>query len=253
MITSPRVAGIRPTRESMPLENWKFSFEVLGLIAVSATLVFGGIALALGRQIEREQAARLRQFDANIATANERAADANRTAEEEKHARVKIEAAVAWRQLSDTDKRAIGAAGARFKALVKASFWFNASDTEAQMFADDIAEALQHGHITVQPPSSTMLLGGGGKSGESIKRPFTGVTIRCTEDDPARNLAATLIAELKRRGFDAVKVPGASFTDWSFSQIAVTVEPRPRGPQGEYKLQAERETKAKNEASSTQK
>ncbi|MGO9589890.1 MAG: hypothetical protein ACLP3K_07580 [Candidatus Acidiferrales bacterium] len=173
------------------------------------------------------------------------AAQLQKDAEAEHLARVKIEAAVAWRQLSEKDERDIGTAVTGFKSSVAASVWFNASSTEAEIFADDIAQALRDGKIIVQPPGGIMEMRESGKFGEPIKRPLTGVIVQSTEDKPARDLAASLMAELNRRGFDAVKQTDPPFGKGKFPQIWVNVEPRPKGPQGEYKLQAEREDKAK--------
>jgi hypothetical protein len=188
------------------------------------------------------------------ATANEReAAQLRKDAEAEHLARVKIEAAVAWRQLSDKDKRDIGAAVTEFQSLVAASVWFNASSTEAEIFADDIAEALRNGKIIVQPPGGVMEMRESGKFGAPIKQPLTGVIVQSTKDNAARQFAASVIAELTRRGFDAAKQTDPPFGEGKFPQIWVNVEPRPKGPQGEYKLQTERETKARNKINNTQK
>jgi hypothetical protein len=180
------------------------------------------------------------------ATAEKEAAQLRREAEAEHLARVKIEAAVAWRQLSDKDKRDIGAAVAEFQSLAAASVWFNASSTEAEIFADDIAEALRNGKIIVQPPGGIMEMRESGKFGAPIKRPLTGVIVQSTKDNTASKFAASVIAELTRRGFDAAKQTDPPFGEGKFPQIWVNVEPRPKGPQGEYKLQAEGEAKANN-------
>jgi hypothetical protein len=172
-------------------------------------------------------------------------------AEAEHLARVKIEAAVAWRELSERDKQDIGRAVTGFKSLAAASVWFNASSTEAETFADDIAEALRSGQIIVQPPSGIMEMRESGKFGESVKPAITGVIVQSTKDDAASKFAASLIAELTSRGFDAVRQTDPPFSEGKFPQIWVNVEPRPRGPQGEYKLQAERDAGHKNNAQSS--
>jgi hypothetical protein len=188
------------------------------------------------------------------ASANEvEAAQLHKDAEVEHLARVKIEAAVAWRQLSHKDKREIGAAVTEFQSLAAASVWFNASSTEAEIFADDIAEALRNGKIIVQPPSGIMEMRESGKFGAPIKRPLTGVIVQSTKDNAALKFAASVIAELTRRGFDASKQTDPPFGEGKFPQIWVNVEPRPKGPQGEYKLQTEREATAKNKTSNTKK
>jgi len=192
----------------------------------------------------------LGEVNLTAAQANERAAQANKEAEDEKIARAKIEAAVAWRQLSEKDKHDIGSALTGFKSLAAASVWFNASSTEAEMFADDIAAALRIGDIVVQPPTGIVEIKGGGKFGGPINSPLTGVTVQSTNDEGARKFAALLIAELNRRGFDATRQTNPSFGNGKFPQIWVNVEPRPKGPQGEYKLRAEQVAEQKKDTNS---
>ena len=139
----------------------------------------------------------------------------------------------------------IGTALTAFKPLAAASVWFNASSTEAEIFADDIAEALRFGQIVVQPPSGMMEMRESGKFGGPIKAAVTGVIIQSTEDDAARKFATSLTVELTRRGFDAARQTDPPFVKGKFPQIWVNVEPRPRGPQGVLKLEAEAEKKHK--------
>jgi hypothetical protein len=130
--------------------------------------------------------------------------------------------------------------------------WFNSSSTEAELFADDIAEALRAGDIVTNAPGGIMeLRESGGKFREPIVKATTGVIVQATNDDPARRFATSLIAELNRRGFDAIRQKDPPFGTSKFPQIWVNIEPRPKGPQGEYKLQAEREAKAKKATSTS--
>jgi hypothetical protein len=172
-------------------------------------------------------------------------------AEAEHLARVKIEAAVGWRSLSDQQKHNIGAALASFSPRAGASIWFNGSSTEAEMFADDIAEALRFGHITTTPPGGIMEMRESGKWNGEIKSADTGVVIQSTKAPAAIDLAEALIKELTSRGFDAKRQTDPPFDDKPGPIIWVTVQPRPRGPQGEYKLQAEPEGKAKKATSNS--
>jgi hypothetical protein len=185
------------------------------------------------------------------ASNNEReAAQLRKDAEAEHLARAKIEAAVAWRQLSERDKRNIGTAITGFKSLAIAGVEYNASSTEAEMFANDIAEALRFGQIVFSPPAGFFEASVLAKFGDPIRPTQTGVVIQSTDDDAARKFATLLIAELNRRGFDATRQTDPPFQAAKFPQIWVNVEPRPKGSQGEYKLQAKREAKTKKQASS---
>jgi hypothetical protein len=181
----------------------------------------------------------------------ERAAVLEKQAEQERLARVKIEAAVGWRSLSNHQKRDIGAALASFSPRAGASIWFNGSSTEAEMFADDIAEALRFGHITTTAPGGFMQMRESGKWNAEIKSADTGVVIQSTKVPAAIEFAEALIKELTSRGFDAKRQTDPPFDDKPESVIWVNVQPRPRGPQGEYKLQAEREAKDKKATSTS--
>lgn len=135
-----------------------------------------------------------------------------------------------------------------FSNVSVASVWFNGSTTEAELFADDISEALQAGHIRVQPASGFMEMRENSKFGDPVKRALTGVVIQSTKHEGARKFAELMVSELNQRGFDAVRQTDPPFDDKPLPQIWINVEPRPKGPQGEYKLQAEREAKAKKQA-----
>jgi len=203
------------------------------------------------------------QLIANIeerASANEREAaqlqkDAEqlrKDAEAEHLARVKIEARVAWRHLTDKQKSEIGTQLGDFSNQEGASFWYQAGDTEAAMFAIDIAEALRAAHVVVQPPADLSVLHESGKFGDPIKRVDTGVILQSTKDARSRALAEAIIRELTLRGFDATRQTDPPFDDRPIPQVWLNVWPRPEGPQGEFKLEAERQAKVKKQAQRSQ-
>src|SRR5713226_109522 len=75
---------MRSRWSSMSLESWKLLFEVIGLLAVGATFMFGSAALVVGNRINKHQASQLRQFDEDLTAAKtelgkqqERAANAD--------------------------------------------------------------------------------------------------------------------------------------------------------------------------------
>jgi len=72
--------------------------------------------------------------------------------EDEKLARLKIEEAAAWRQLSKVQKDEIGTR-LKFFAGQLAILSYNLNDLEASTFGLDIALALQSGHWTVSDPN----------------------------------------------------------------------------------------------------
>jgi hypothetical protein len=187
------------------------------------------------------------QRDAGVAAqkaseANERAsknekeaATLRKRAEDEASARVKIEARVTWRRLTEKQKTDIGLLLGRRYSNQAVNFWFSAGDTEASWFAADIADAVQQSEkLHVYPPAS--LIGFlSGKLDEPIRRVETGVRIFSSPRFPQTQLLAdSLSRELNNCGFDAVsKVDPAMDRQ---PEIQVFVDPRPEGPQGEFKL-----------------
>jgi hypothetical protein len=184
------------------------------------------------------------------AKAQAQAAEANEKAESERLARVKIEASVAWRRL--TDKQKINIAKRLHEYPTEAiSVWFLAGDAEGQRFASDIAEALREGKMNVYPPRP---LASPGPQTASVTDPITpyetGVQVMSTNEPPSRSLAGAIERELRGVGFDAKIVesdaPDAMAKNIGLPNVIVGVVGRPDGPQGEYKLQSEREAMAKN-------
>jgi hypothetical protein len=201
-----------------------------------------------------------------VALVNQRAADAGerasknekeaaqlrKDAEAEHLARVKIEASVAWRRLTEQQKTEIGVSLRRFSNR-GVSFWYNAGNVEASGFIADIAEAVSRARtLRVYAPASMMVFqeGGAANLGKPITHMDTGVVVSYTDDTLSLSLATTIMKELDMRGFDAVAQKTSDKRTLA-PQVWVFVEARPEGPQGEYKLQAEREAKAKKTAQKT--
>ncbi len=150
-----------------------------------------------------------------------------------------------FRRLTERQKAEIGTTLRRFSNQY-ASLWYNAGDIEESMFASDIAESLQAAYIVIQPPAGVVHMQGYGRFGDPVRRLDTGVILQSTNDSASRSFADAIIKELTLRGFDAARQKDPPFTNDSTPQIRVNVEPRPAGPQGEFKLQAEREAKTKS-------
>jgi hypothetical protein len=198
--------------------------------------------------------------DAKAEGANERASQnqkeaegLRKDAEAEHSARVKVEARVSWRHLTGQQKAEIGARLGDFSNKERASFWYRAGDTEAAMFASDLAESLKVAHIVVQPPAGMVRMRESGRFGDPIKPIETGVILQSTKDERSSSLADAIIKELNGHGFDATRQKDPPFDDRPIPQVWVSVEPRPEGPQGEFKLEAKREAKAKNRSNSNAK
>ena len=227
-------------------EGW-FEAQVSKYDSALSNLTDTAIAEAQRKSAEAEATAK--GFDKQIAESKAKAASAEATTEAERLARVKIEAAVGWRSLEEDQKRGIGEALASFSSKAGASIWYNGSSTEAEMFADDIAEALRLGHITTTNPGGLIEMRESGTWNKPIEPAETGVRVQCTRYPSACEFADALIVELTNRGFDAHRQTDPPFNDKVQAPVIwVEVEPRPKGPQGEYKLQAEQEAKSKRQA-----
>jgi hypothetical protein len=233
--------------------DWWNGKMVLSLVlaAVAAVLVVLTTVMALKRAgqtndvqtdliraKDRQLALELRDRDVQIAGAMRLAADANKAPEDERMARAELEANVAWRSLSDSQRNGVRATLARFSGqLVECSFL--SSDTEAFSFSADIAATLRLAHWQVIPPNPNVF------SLKETSLPTTaspietidfGVEVTSTSDTLATSAAHTFVAEFERVGFDAhfkqsTQRPQAS-------RVWIMVQHRPLGPQGEAKLRA---------------
>jgi hypothetical protein len=170
------------------------------------------------------------------------AATLRKQAEDERTARVKIEARVAWRRLTEQQKAEIGSSLGRRFSNQGVSFWYDAGAIETSWFAADIAEAVQEAKtLRVYPPGALMKMMESGRLGAPVRRVETGVTVQSTKDDRSRQLADAIIHELTVRGFDAVRQTDPPFDPNPAPQVWVYIEPRPDGPQGEFKLATQRD------------
>src|SRR5690242_13901961 len=177
----------------MSVEGLKTFFDWGTVVLLGLTFIFGAGALVTGNVLNKRQEKELTQLRKETGEANEKAGQANeragelekdaatlrKEAEDERLARVKIEASVAWRRLTDQQKAEIGTSLKRFSNQ-GVSFWSNAGDVEAQLFAADIAEAVTRaGTLHVYAPAQFMKMmeGGAGNLGKPIKRADTGVVV----------------------------------------------------------------------------
>jgi len=209
----------------------------------------------LGAATANMQVAEARQRTAEL---EKESAQLRKDAESEHLARVQVEAAVAFRSLNDHQKRDIGGALSRFGNITGVSMWFANGSPEAELFADDIAEALRFAHIHTTNVGGVIDIPEGGKWDGPIKLVTvisTGVDISSTSNTTSRELADAIRKELVDRGFDATTRVSDQLSKDNKPLgpiVWITVLARPKGPQGEYKLQAEREAKAKSSTKTTQ-
>jgi outer membrane murein-binding lipoprotein Lpp len=229
-------------------------FGVLVLGGVVGEYVFGKKLSQVSEQLQQLADAEVAQSNKDAAqarrdaeTAKQEAAQLRKDAETERLARVKIEASVAWRHLTDAQKKDIGKALSRFSNEV-VGVQYEIAGSDCSSFAADIAEALTEVRgLHVQPPTG-QITATYGKQGQPIRRIGTGVIVQSTNDAGSRSLAEGIIHELMSRGFDATRQKDPPFGTNSAPTVWVEVVLRPEGAQGEYKLQAERDAKAKNKS-----
>ena len=126
------------------------------------------------------------------------------------------------------------ASGVSSLAPQSASIWFGAGDKK-QIFAWDIASALNAAGWKVFSPASTATFAQSGKPFDSIPRLQTGVVVS-TNKNAASMTADALVQELSALGFDTRKAENIG--NGPEPIVVVTVQARPDGAQGEVKLNA---------------
>lgn len=174
----------------------------------------------------------------------------HRETEDERVARVEAEESIAWRSLNKEKQWLIASHLNRFVSQ-PASLWYNVGDREAELFAFDIGEALQNGKWVVYAPASKSDWAIPGRPFGTAQRSETGVTLSIPESGIGNTAGKALFRELTALGFDAsILGPSRRGQNAGTQVVVVGVEVKPEGPQGEYKLQAGREAKAKNAAKS---
>lgn len=157
------------------------------------------------------------------------------TAEAERLARIKIEASVEWRTLSKQKIESLASHMSAFPnqtALIE----YNADDLEASNFGDDIASALSNATWKLPEPMEILVMREGPMPIGSHEPVRLGVDVWSTGDPVSRQAAALLADELNKMGFDANKPP--TIDKSQVPRVLVFVQHRPKGPQGDAKLAA---------------
>jgi len=229
----------------MSLESWKSFFEIGTLILLFLTFVFGAGALITASRLNTIQAKELTELRLKAAEARDRAtkneqeaARLAKEAEEERIARLELEARVGWRRIGPSAQSEIAAHLAAFTgepALVA----YDLNDLEASSFASYIAATLHAANWEVAERLG--VLGQFNPPGTN-GHVFTGVLVWCTADERSRRAASALVEQLVSHGFDAVVSPDKSIllsAQPSPTRVVISVEHKPDGPQGEYKLKAQ--------------
>lgn len=192
---------------------------------------------------------RTAELEKEAAQLRKDAAQLQRDAEAEHLARVKIEGRVTWRKLDPKTQSAIASQLTQF-AKEPALVSYNPADIEAADFASHIATVLHAANWDVfEPLAFSKGRGGPVPFGTNSQAP-RGVLVWATNDKVSVQAANALVKELSAYGFDALMSAEANILlgiHPTATRVVVSVEYKPDGPQGEYKLQAERDAKAKKQ------
>lgn len=242
----------RPSRVKLRVEI--ASVLLIGL-GVAGELVVGIEIASINSQL-RGKSAELRSKNAElrsdsdqlVALLGKEAAQLGKDAEKEHLERVKIEASVAWRTISKDDQKAIGDRLRRFPETRVLS-QYEANDVEASNFVVDIDSALVAAQWHVNNPLQfSEMTAPNSPIFKPMSGPIVATGVRLNSSKKGWKAAVALTKELHDLGFDATLMPQTS--DENESLLLVSVEHRPLGPQGKFKLQAEQEAKTKKKQSS---
>lgn len=212
---------------------WALVFAAIAAIAVVLTT---RMVLRRSKQLStvQDQLSQAKDDENRLQTAN-----LLKTIEDERLARAEIEEALAWRRLSPADEAALRHQLIAFPEE-PSSLWFNAGDAEGTSFAWELAKVAHDSKWRVFRPASILDLAGSGLpfvASEAADLLTSGVLVSTAADSRSRKAGHTLVAILNKRGFDATL--SSKIETKSPSGVWVTVETRPRGPQGEAKVRAE--------------
>jgi hypothetical protein len=174
-----------------------------------------------GEAIERSSA-----NEKEAAGLQQKAASLAKQAEDERRALIELEASVAWRRLSKSEKEKLASKLGIFTGTVAVRY--RMFDPESGRFAADIACALRAAKWKVPDPH--------GVETNSWPPLSTGVTVKAAQDAHSMSAARIFVKELRALGFDASNPTFIPNVKPFFDAV---IEHRPLGPQGEAKLRAE--------------
>jgi len=163
-------------RFSMSLESWKSFFEIGGVILLFLTFVFGAGVVLTSTRINERQTAQLREFESKLtaartelaqqqeraakaeadaaeaktsaANAEVRAAETSRKADEERIARLKIEAQLAPRRVSGEQETIMKPGLGKFK-IPNISLFVMTGNPEVADFASDLERLFKNAGLAV--------------------------------------------------------------------------------------------------------
>lgn len=194
-----------------------FSTRLVVVRSAQLSNVQGNLNTAKDRQLQADLKAKSETATEGIATAQKKAALANRIAESERLERVKLQERVSWRTVSP---ETIAAIGSRLKTYrgVRIGIGTLADNDEAVAFSEDIAAIVR---AADWPFSGITPYGNLG-----VQR--FGMRISTTRDEPMKSAARDLSKELAALGFNPALEESDKVFDNGMPGIYVMIELKPR-------------------------
>lgn len=125
----------------MAVESLKAIFDVVAVVLLFLTFAAGVGVLITGNIINKRQEEQLRKFDKDLKDKDLKIAEVQKEAEDERLARVKIEERIAWRTITETQRRKIKDVLSKFKGQ---AFDIDGSNVDPEMdsFSEEIRDSL---------------------------------------------------------------------------------------------------------------
>lgn len=175
----------------MKLEDWNTLLQFVSAVLLGLTFAVGAGAIWTGYVLSKRQDERIARISRDVAEANARAAEANRVAEEEKLARLKIEERLAWRVLTSEQEARIASKLSAFKGN-PVTVGTSPATVEAGRFAKQLQEVLARAgwksYMTSGPIDDMVA---------------SGVVVRTTTDPRGVKAGMAVVEALRSEHFEA--------------------------------------------------
>ena len=226
-------------RKEYRARDWARVLSAVGWLVIVLGVMGEGVSEAF---VHKYDTALSTLNDTLIANTQKEAKQLGKDAEGERLARVQIQEALAWRTLNECEifsSRLLPFQGQ------PSAVWYNAGDAEGTAFAWEMARALHAFKWNVFSPAAFLDIAQAGQPfTPAIAEAKKGIEVARTNDRNSQRAADALVEALNACGFDAAPAP--KIAAGTSPMVWVNIGTRPNGPQGESKLRAEREAKAKS-------
>jgi hypothetical protein len=209
-------------------------FIIIGLLG---ELRAGSKIADLSASIQGCSDAKVRAATLEAGEANERASANALEAEQLRQEAALLQESLAWRHLSTHDEKLLSTRLSDFKEE-QVVILYNVGDGEGFSFAREIAVALHKADLNVFAPAGHVAMSPLGIPFNPATPALTaGIEVASAAASQSRKAADVLIETLRACGFDATHNP-ITFGGKD-KRVSISVETRPKGPQGVAKLKLE--------------